>query len=161
MVELVIAWGWEEYGQQFRMWGKPIFGENQFWLLGQVITQKCMPFGPFTHVLHLLTQRSLGSCLLPWFCLMYIFHSWIGALGSFTITIHPRWVAVCVFLPHVDNRSSLSWLRILFWVTNCGWVSSPTFLWHSPPFSKLRNRCGLIFWNLGLLWISVESFWPR
>ena len=25
-----IAWGWEEYGQEIRIWGRPIFGENQF-----------------------------------------------------------------------------------------------------------------------------------
>ena len=30
VVELVIAWRWEEYGEQFQIWGKPIFGENQF-----------------------------------------------------------------------------------------------------------------------------------
>ena len=30
VVELVIAWGWEEYGKQFRICGKPILGENQF-----------------------------------------------------------------------------------------------------------------------------------
>ena len=134
------------------------FGENQFWLLGQVITQKCMPFVPFTHVLHLLTQGSLGNCLLPRFCLLYVSHSWIGAPGSFTITIHPRWVAVCVFLPHADSHSSLSWLIISFWVMDCGWVSSPTFLWHSPPFSKLRNRCGLIFKIWGCCGFMLSRF---
>ena len=30
LVEIVIAWGWEEYGKQFRIWGKPILGENHF-----------------------------------------------------------------------------------------------------------------------------------
>ena len=88
---------------------------------------------------------NLGSCLLPRFFLWYVSHSWIGAPGSFTVTIHPRWVVVCVFLPCMDSHSSLSRLRISFWVMICGWVSSPTFLWHSPPFSKLRNHCGLIF----------------
>ena len=93
MVEyLVIAWGWEEYGKQSWIWGKPIFGENQFWLLGQVITQKCMPFSPtWTFFIFLAHIGKLASCLTSMFLLAKCFSFTIGHLGISIIIIHHRW----------------------------------------------------------------------
>ena len=56
LVELVDAWGWEEYGSQIQIWKATHFCENMFWLLVQVKTHKCMPIPLCIHVHHFFTQ---------------------------------------------------------------------------------------------------------
>ena len=103
VVELVIAWGWEEYGQQFRIWGKPIFGENQFWLLGKVITQKCMPFYPTWMFFTFGSSREAWELFLPpCFLLAECSSFMIGLLGISIIIIHHRWGS----LKRLGTRSS-------------------------------------------------------
>ena len=44
LVELVIAWDGQGMAVQIRIWEAISFWETRFWLMGQVIAQKCYPF---------------------------------------------------------------------------------------------------------------------
>ena len=72
LVEVVIAWGWEEYRHEFRIWGKPIFWGKLFLNFGARKHWKCMPIFPYTHVLHFLMQGKLGSCFTFTFLLIFL-----------------------------------------------------------------------------------------
>ena len=166
VVELVIAWSGESMGSNFE------FGENQFWLLEQESTQKCMPICSYTHVLHLLMPESLGAVLSPWFCWLCVLPSRFGLLD---------------FFPHLQNSTlcSLSngwkfpkceihnfgllcisssrgqlffifWsLRISFLWCSCGWVLPQLFLLHFPNVYQVENR----FCVAQRFWGETTSSW--
>ena len=75
LVEVVNAWGMEEYGIQIRVGEAINFWKTCFWLMGQVNAWKCMPIPWFTHVLHFLTQLELVVLLPSCFCCCFLIPS--------------------------------------------------------------------------------------
>ena len=75
LVEVVNAWGWEEYGNQIRIWESISFLKTHFWLMGQVNAQKCFPF----HYAFMSFISSHMWSLLS--SLLHVFYNYVHCYG--------------------------------------------------------------------------------
>ena len=107
LVEVVIAWEWEEYGKNSN-WAEHPFWKNVFWIPQQVKTQKCMPILPCIHVFLFLTFLELlcildslfvqCSSFFPWLGSGFVNVQWLGSLlGVFMLFPHSHGWEFLVF----------------------------------------------------------------
>ena len=98
LVQVVIAWEWEEYGKNSN-WEEHPFWKNVFWLPWQVKTQKRMPILPCILVFLFLAFLELlvilhshfwqCSSFFPWLGSGFVNIQWLGSvLGVFVLFLH-------------------------------------------------------------------------
>ena len=119
-VEVVIAWEWEEYGQNSN-WVEHHFLNNVFWLHGQVKTQKHSPILPCIHVFLFLAFLKLLCILHSRFCSVLHFpHHWEVVFEKLS-----GWAPCLMFLLLF---SSLPGWEKPFWGCTKNWRRDPQFL---------------------------------
>ena len=104
MVQLVIAWEWQGMAVQIQIWGNTHFWENDFWLMWQVIAQKCCPF---LHASMFLSSRMIvrnHTYLKVYKC------SWLLPILKTTII---KWLAI--FFKKYSNFQGLYIVYIIIW----------------------------------------------